>query len=225
MAGTAKRRILLAYRREEPALWLGHLDMMRLFERAFSRASWPLAWSEDAFNPRPAIVFALPVAVGIETLEDPLEVSLLDPHGTFALEEALSRLDRTLPFGVHLAWGREEEGESGKSLMARVTGARYLIEAPGIGPAFRQVFQAGQPVLVTRVHKKKKQEVDLASRLLSLDDEGPDHLIFTGGAGSRDHLRLDLLLQALVDLGGLSPEAAQGARLVRLAVFLDGQKA
>ena len=75
MTGTVKERIRLAYERQGSAVWLGHLDMMRLFERAFSRANWPLSWTEDAFNPRPEIVFALPVAVGIETRSDPLEVS------------------------------------------------------------------------------------------------------------------------------------------------------
>lgn len=215
-----KRRILAFYRREGPAAWLAHLDMMRLFERAFSRAGWPLSWTEDAFNPRPEIVFALPVGLGIETRRDPLEISLIDPGGTFELEGAVAALNRTLPRGVALVEAFEEEGR-GRSLMARVTAAQYLLEAPGIGRAFQSAFESGGPVEVIRFHKNKRLPVDLGPRLLSTDALEEDWVVFTGGAGSKDHLRLDLLLDALVLYGGLDQETAQGARLVRLAVILD----
>ena len=220
MTGTVKERIRLAYERRGPAVWLGHLDMMRLFERAFSRANWPLSWTEDAFNPRPEIVFALPVAVGIETRSDPLEVSLHQDQADFDLEEGLATLNRTLPQGVRIVSSLKLEDVRG-SLMAKVRAARYQLEAPGIGEAFRAVFKEGQPVLVTRIHKRKKQTIDLTPRLISLDDWDHDRLVFTGGAGSTGHLRLDLLLEALVQYGGLDQEAAQGARIVRLAVLLD----
>lgn len=220
MTGTVKERIRLAYDRQGSAVWLGHLDMMRLFERAFSRANWPLSWTEDAFNPRPEIVFALPVAVGIETRSDPLEVSLHQDQADFDLEEGLAALNRTLPQGVRIVSSLKLEDVRG-SLMAKVRAARYQLEAPGIGEAFRAVFKEGQPVLVTRIHKRKKQTIDLTPRLISLDDWDHDRLVFTGGAGSTGHLRLDLLLEALVQYGGLDQEAAQGARIVRLAVLLD----
>lgn len=220
MTGTVKERIRLAYERQGSAVWLGHLDMMRLFERAFSRANWPLSWTEDAFNPRPEIVFALPVAVGIETRSDPLEVSLHQDQADFDLEEGLAALNRTLPQGVRIVSSLKLEDVRG-SLMAKVRAARYQLEAPGIEEAFRAVFKEGQPVLVTRIHKRKKQTIDLTPRLISLDDWDHDRLVFTGGAGSTGHLRLDLLLEALVQYGGLDQEAAQGARIVRLAVLLD----
>ncbi len=220
MTGTVKERIRLAYERQGSAVWLGHLDMMRLFERAFSRANWPLSWTEDAFNPRPEIVFALPVAVGIETRSDPLEVSLHQDQADFDLEEGLAALNRTLPQGVRIVSSLKLEDVRG-SLMAKVRAARYQLEAPGIGEAFRAVFKDGQPVLVTRIHKRKKQTIDLTPRLISLDDWDHDRLVFTGGAGSTGHLRLDLLLEALVQYGGLDQEAALGARIIRLAVLLD----
>ena len=221
MTGTVKERIRLAYERRGPAVWLGHLDMMRLFERAFSRAHWPLSWTEDAFNPRPEIVFALPVAVGIETRSDPLEVSLQQGLPAFDLEEGVAELNRTLTQGVRIVSSQKLEDAARGSLMAKVAAARYQLEAPGIGEAFRAVFKEGQPVLVTRIHKRKKQTIDLTPRLISLDDWDHDRLVFTGGAGSTGHLRLDLLLEALVQYGGLDQEAAQGARIVRLAVLLD----
>ena len=220
MTGTSKERIFLTYDRRGPATWLGHLDMMRLFERAFSRAKWPVSWTEDAFNPRPELVFALPVGLGIETRADPLEVSLCDPEGGFHLDQGVLDLNQTLPDGVRVMSALKVQGRPG-SLMARVRAARYQLEAPGVGHAFQAVFQEGRPVEVVRLHKGKKQTIDLAPRLIALDEVDQDRLIFTACAGSTGHLRLDLLLQALVQYGGLDPQDALGARIIRLAVLLD----
>ena len=218
-----KERIILFYERRGAAVWLAHLDMMRLFERSLARADWPLSWTEDAFNPRPELVFALPVGLGIETRRDPLEVTLALDGQALDPDRALLCLNHSFPAGVRVVdW---KEGKAGsQSLMARVTAARYRLEAEGIGAAFRQTF-AGGPVEVVRQQKKKRTVVDLAPRILSFEEDGEDRVSFTAGAGSSGHLRLDLLLDALVLHGGLNRNAAQGARLVRLFVFLDGEPA
>ncbi len=225
MSGQAveKRRVMLFYERRDAAAWLAHLDMMRLFERSLSRADWPLSWTEDAFNPRPEIVFALPVGLGIETRRDPLEVTLAPHRQDFLPDRALIRLNESLPAGVKVVdW---KEGDPGsQSLMARVTAACYRLEARAVGPAFDRTFGGG-PVEVVRQRKKKQVTVDLAPRILAFEACGQDCVILTAGAGSTGHLRLDLLLEALVLYGGLDPQAALGARLVRLSVFLDGDTA
>ena len=221
---TDKQRIMLFYERRDAVAWLAHLDMMRLFERSLSRADWPLSWTEDAFNPRPEIVFGLPVGVGIETRRDPLEVTLALRGQVFDPDQALIRLNHSFPAGVKVVdWHEREPGS--RSLMAQVTAARYRLEAGGVGTAFRKAFGGSGPVEVVRQQKKKKLVVDLAPRILSFEEGGEGKVFLTAGAGSTGHLRLELLLDALVLYGGLSREAAQGARVVRLSVFLDGDTA
>ncbi|MFA5585789.1 MAG: TIGR03936 family radical SAM-associated protein [Saccharofermentanales bacterium] len=223
MTGTTQRKgtsLLLFYHREGAASWLAHLDTMRLFERSLGRASWPLSWTEDAFNPRPEIVFALPVGVGIETRRDPVQVTLTTDRGDFQAQEAVQALNDAFPPGFEVVdYCFCPPG--GRSLMARVSAARYRIDAPGIGPAWQAVFLSGQPVLVEHLSKRKRTMIDLAPRLRSLDLLEEDSLILTAGAGSSDHLRIDLVLDALTRYGGLQPAAAQGARIIRLEVILD----
>ncbi|HZK28771.1 MAG TPA: TIGR03936 family radical SAM-associated protein, partial [Clostridia bacterium] len=212
--------VILFYAREGSAAWLAHLDMMRLFERAFHRAQWPLSWSDDAYNPRPGIVFALPVGCGIETCRDPMEITLSPDNASFMTELGVERLNASLPPGVRIV--AFEEGEpSAKSLMARVVAARYRLDAPGIGQAIIKTFAGGEPVIVDRLRKNKKITVDLAARIFSFDDVQEDWAVLTGGAGSSGHLRVDLVLDALVRDGDLDPEVALGARVTRLRVFLD----
>ncbi|HPX92985.1 MAG: DUF2344 domain-containing protein [Fastidiosipila sp.] len=218
-----KRRILLFYERRDAAAWLAHLDMMRLFERSLSRADWPLSWTVDAFNPRPEIVFGLPAGVGIETRKDPLEVRLAPEGQLFEPDAALLRLNLSFPAGVRVT-GWQETDSGSPSLMARVRAAQYRLEAEGIGSAFSRTF-AGGPVEVVQERKKRRIPVDLATRVFSSQVLGENCLSLMGGAGSTGHLRIDLLLEALVLYGGLRREAAQGASVVRLAVFLDGHGA
>ena len=48
------------------AVYISHLDLMRLFQRAFKRAELPLTHTQG-FNPRPSVSIALPLSVGVES--------------------------------------------------------------------------------------------------------------------------------------------------------------
>lgn len=48
------------------AVWISHLDLMRLFQRAFKRAGLPLTHTQG-YNPRPSVSIALPLSVGVES--------------------------------------------------------------------------------------------------------------------------------------------------------------
>ena len=217
---TEKRSITLFYAREGSASWLAHLDMMRLLERALNRAKWPVSGSEQAYNPRPDIVFALPVGCGIETCLDPVEVTLNLDGASFMAKQSVDTLNMVFPPGVRVV-AFEETLLQKKSLMARVVAAKYRFNVPGIGNAMIKTFVDGQPVFVERLRKNKKVVVDIAPRILSVDDVQEDCVVLTGGAGSVGHLRIDLVLDALVRDGGLDHGAALGARVTRLQVFLD----
>ena len=47
------------------AVWMSHLDLMRLLQRAFKRAGLHLKHTQG-FNPRPSVSIALPMSVGVE---------------------------------------------------------------------------------------------------------------------------------------------------------------
>lgn len=46
------------------AIWISHLDLMRLFQRAFKRAGLHLKHTQG-YNPRPSVSIALPLSVGV----------------------------------------------------------------------------------------------------------------------------------------------------------------
>ena len=57
------------------AVWISHLDLMRLFQRALKRAGLPLTHTQG-FNPRPSVSIALPLSVGVESQCELLDFEL-----------------------------------------------------------------------------------------------------------------------------------------------------
>lgn len=54
------------FEKKGQAIYISHLDLMRVFQRAFKRAGLPLTHSQG-FNPRPSVSIALPLSVGVES--------------------------------------------------------------------------------------------------------------------------------------------------------------
>ena len=87
------------------AIWISHLDLMRVFQRSFKRAGLPLTHS-GGFNPRPSVSIALPLSVGVESACELLDFDL-DGYEA-SCEEIRSRLNETLVSGVKVLEVYEE---------------------------------------------------------------------------------------------------------------------
>ena len=65
----------LLFEKTGNAVWMSHLDLMRLFQRAFKRAGLNLKHTQG-FNPRPSVSIALPMSVGVESVCELLDFDL-----------------------------------------------------------------------------------------------------------------------------------------------------
>ncbi len=75
-------RLRVRFSRGEEIKFISHLDIMRLWERAFRRAQIALAYSEG-FSPHPRISLAAPLAVGVTSQAELMDVFLVrqvSPH-------------------------------------------------------------------------------------------------------------------------------------------------
>ena len=79
------------------AVWISHLDLMRLFQRAFKRAGLLLKHTQG-YNPRPSVSIALPLSVGVESHCELLDFELEGEQ--VSNEEVLERLNPCLVDGV-----------------------------------------------------------------------------------------------------------------------------
>ena len=79
------------------AVWISHLDLMRVFQRSFKRAGLPLTHGQG-FNPRPQVSIALPLSVGVESNCELLDFDL--DGEKIPCEEICARLNAALVDGV-----------------------------------------------------------------------------------------------------------------------------
>ena len=89
----------LLFEKTGNGIWISHLDLMRLFQRAFKRGGLNLKHSQG-FSPRAMVSIALPLSVGVESVCEILDYELDGqsvPH-----EEVVERLNATMPAGVRV---------------------------------------------------------------------------------------------------------------------------
>ena len=81
------------------AIYISHLDLMRLFQRSFKRAGLPLTHTKG-FNPRPSVSIARPLSLGVESSCELLDFEL-ETDG-FTCEEIRELLNQNLTDGVRI---------------------------------------------------------------------------------------------------------------------------
>ncbi len=89
----------LLFTKTENAVWISHLDLMRLFQRAFKRAGLHLKHTQG-FNPRPAVSIALPLSVGTASECELLDFQLEDD--CYTTQNIKSCLNNNLVDGIQV---------------------------------------------------------------------------------------------------------------------------
>lgn len=124
-------RLRLKFSRGEQLKFLSHLDLMRLWERALRRAGMELAYSEG-FSPHPRISLAAPLAVGITSVAELMDVFLSHriTGGLF-----VEKVGPQLPNGIGIMQILPVNIEA-PSLQSRLRFAEYIVdmEADKDGP-------------------------------------------------------------------------------------------
>jgi radical SAM-linked protein len=116
-------RVRIRFSKQGDLRLIGHRDLMRCFERLFRRAGMALSFSEG-FHPKPRVTFPLALAVGIEGLDEVMELELAEEA---TAEEVLSRLAPHAPPGL-VFLKVEVLPQGGKK--ASVHGVTYDVSVP-----------------------------------------------------------------------------------------------
>jgi radical SAM family uncharacterized protein/radical SAM-linked protein len=120
--GGKTERFRLRFEKTGPSALLGHLDLIRELPRALRRAGQRTAYSEG-FHPKPDMTFGPALSLGVASLDEYLDVSLIDPPEP---EQLVSRLLPVASQGLRfVAAARLAAGDPNVS--ALVTSARYLV--------------------------------------------------------------------------------------------------
>ena len=89
-------KIRIRFRKYGVMKFIGHLDIMRYFQKAMRRAEINICYSEG-FSPHQIMSFAAPLGVGITSDGEYLDIEV---HSTRSSEESLRALNETMVEGV-----------------------------------------------------------------------------------------------------------------------------
>ena len=89
----------LLFEKTGNAVWISHLDLMRLFQRSFKRAGLALKHSQG-YSPRPYVAVALPLSVGVESCCELLDFDL--EGDAVPNDEIRDRLNNALTEGIRV---------------------------------------------------------------------------------------------------------------------------
>ena len=89
----------LLFEKTGNAVWISHLDLMRLFQRSFKRAGLPLKHSQG-YSPRPYVSVILPLSVGVESVCELLDFDL--EGESLPAELIRERLNQVLTDGIRV---------------------------------------------------------------------------------------------------------------------------
>ena len=94
-------RILFRFTKGEPIKYVGHLDLMRVLERAMRRSGFPVAYSQG-FNPRPRMAFASALTLGATSECELCQLDLATDIDASTLGTELEQLQKQLPVGMSI---------------------------------------------------------------------------------------------------------------------------
>lgn len=149
----------LLFEKTGNAIWISHLDLMRLFQRAFKRAGLPLTHTHG-FNPRPSVSIALPLSVGIASYCELLDFEL--DSDTSSCDEIAARLNAALTHGITV---RKVYADGRKlrdlSLLQCIVSMEYTNGIPEGAEAAMQELFARESLVVEKKTKSGLQDQDI----------------------------------------------------------------
>ncbi len=209
------QKIRLQYTKRGRLRFTSHRDVARAFERALRRAGVPMAYSQG-FNPHPKISWVGAAPTGVASEAEYVELSLVR-----VLDPALvgREVDKALPPGLDVVDAVTASlGPTGAttSLPERMHASRWEIAVDGVEAdvlaAAAAEFMAAETVLVERLTKDGRRELDARSAVVSLEVSasltaagGPCGIVAAVVRQVSPAVRPDDVMSALRIVAGLEP--------------------
>ncbi len=204
-------RTRLRFRKTGTLRFISHHDLMRVFERAIRRAEIPIRMSQG-FNPRPKMSFPTALALGIEGVD---EVVDLEFSHWIAPQNILEHLQGHLPPDLKIT---SVEPIALKS-PSKVEELVYRIEGPPVKKISEKEitgFLAKKEFQVSRDKKGRRKLLNIRSSIVSITQED-DVLLLRLRPAIEGTARPDEVLEAL----GLRMDVDTPLRMTRSAVRLS----
>ena len=205
-------KIRIKFRKTGIMKFIGHLDVMRYFQKAIRRADVEICYS-GGFSPHQIMSFAAPLGVGITSNGEYVDIEV---HSTGTTAEMLERLNAVMAEGFEIAEYKLLP-DTAANAMSSVAAADYTLTfRPGYEPEEESAEEwckkltafFDQPqVMVLKKTKKGEKEMDLKPLIYDLgviagNDAAQSQLFMKISTGSASNIKPELLLDAYYEALG-----------------------
>ena len=199
--------------------FIGHLDIMRYFQKAIRRADIDIAYSEG-FSPHMIMSFAAPLGVGLTSEGEYVDLQV---NSCASSKAAVDALNSVMVDGMEVV-SFKLLPENVKNAMSSVAAADYFVKwregyVPENWEEKFNVFLQNEEMLIVKKTKRSEAEVDLKPMLYKteLRDGG---IFMQVACGSVNNLKPELVMEAFAKDAGieLAPFALE---VCRLEVYAD----
>ena len=157
-------KVRMKYSKQGLMKFIGHLDMMRSFQKLLRRTGFDVVFSEG-YSPHMVMSYAFPLGVGMTSDSEYVDVDLGSAPSSV---EMVRKLNESAPEGVHFLDARQIQAGKMNKGMALVARADYTLAfRPGHEwpDAWKEEFQSWvrQPsIIAEKSGKKGTKEIDIA---------------------------------------------------------------
>lgn len=204
--------------------FIGHLDIMRYFQKAIRRAEIPIAFT-SGYSPHMIMSFANPLGVGLTSDGEYFDIELTE---SIASKEAVRRLNEQMVDGMEIVSFVQIPDDKKSKGMSIVAGADYLSSVkngnlPEDLTEKLEAFYAQNEICVVKKTKKSEKEVDIRPMIYKLECRNGG-IYMRVAAGSVQNLKPELVTEAFVRYLGMEADAVTFTHH-RLETFAESEDA
>lgn len=188
--------------------FIGHLDIMRYFQKAMRRAEIPIAYSQG-YSPHMIMSFANPLGVGLTSDGEYFDIELKESIDS---KSAVAQLNEVMVEGMEILSfvALPEKQKTGMSIVAA---ADYYVlpKNTEFSHVFKEAmhrFIAEEHVVIMKKTKKSYREVDIRPLIYKIHLE-EDKIFMQVATGSVENLKPELVMEAFLDYAGIEKESIQ----------------
>lgn len=211
--------------------FIGHLDMMRYFQKAVRRANIDICYSEG-YSPHQIMSFAAPLGVGITSDGEYFDIEV---NSSLSSKESIEAFNQTMVDGVEVT-SYVKLPDKAKTAMSIVAAADYRLsfkdgyESPYSVQEWKDIvdheFTSKDSFTIIKKTKKSEREVDLKPLVYQLSVEETDAkpaFFIQVSTGSVDNIKPELVLASIYERCGLTYDA-NAIQIHRIEVYAKDEQ-
>ena len=177
--------------------FIGHLDIMRFFQKVMRRADIPIAFT-GGFSPHMIMSFANPLGVGVTSDGEYFDIELTEE---IDMNAAVERMNQVMVEGMEIVNMVPISDDKKRTGMSIVAAADYLSNVknnafPENWKEKADGFMDQEEILITKKTKKSEKEVDIKPMIYKFEIR-KDGVFMQVATGSVENLKPEVVMQAL----------------------------